>query len=154
LQFYILVKSKKQEFFQNIFHLLLNFIIGFVDDIIFNFKNIYDQINILNYFNNLDKNLKFTIELEKEIKLSFLDVLIFKNEENFETTWFRKNSYTFRYIPWHSIDSKMYKIRLIYTMVNRLSKICSTQKVNNEDLKLLTESFVASGYPQLILQEH
>ena len=50
--------------------------------------------------------------------------------------------------PWESHGTKIYKINLIKTMINRLKIICSNESRLNKDLKQLKESFLWSGYPQ------
>ena len=45
-----------------------------------------------------------------------------------------------------------YKINLIRTMINRLKRICSGKFLFNKDLKRLKESFLWSGYPNLLIE--
>ena len=39
-------------------------------------------------------------------------------------------------------------------MVNKISKICSTQQFYFDDLALLKRSFIDSGYPVELVQKH
>ena len=112
--------------FSNNFPFEFKFYYRFVDDIIFIFEKDYPQNLILNYFNKLDINIDFTVESEQYNKLNFLDVCLVKNDLGIETRWFRKLSKTLRYSSFDSVDSKIYKVRHIYTMINKISKICST----------------------------
>ena len=57
---------------------------------------ITDVINILNKFH---KNIKFTFKVERNGKISFLDVLLMRNNEKLETTVFRKETNNI-YLHW------------------------------------------------------
>ena len=126
----------------------------YMDDLFFVFNENYNQEDITNYFNQQDQYLKFTIETESEDSLQFLDMQVVRKLGVLETRWYRKLSNTLTFSSWDSLESKLYKIRLIYTMVNRLSKICSTTQFYDDDLKSLYTSFLDSGYPQEILSKH
>ena len=86
--------------------------------------------------------------------LNFFDVLLVKRDESIETRWFRKASNTLRFSAYDSMDSKIYKVSLIYTMVNKISKICLTQQFYSGDLGLLKHSFIESGYPVKLVYKH
>ena len=145
---------EKSKIFNNDFPFKFKFYYRYMDDLFFVFKHKYSERNLLNYFNAVDNNLKFTIESESNNVLPYLDILIINTNKGLETRWYRKPSHTLQYSPWDSIESKIYKIRLIYTMVNRLSKICSTTEYYKADIALLRESFINSGYPVKILDKH
>ena len=85
--------------------------------------------------------MSFTIEAEQNNSLNFLDVMLVKQLDKIETRWYRKTSHTLRFSSYESMDSKLYKVRLIYTMVNKISKICSTKLFYFEDLALLKQSY-------------
>ena len=59
-----------------------------------------------------------------------------------------------RYSSYDSMDSKIYKVRLIYTMINKISKISSTNQFYNQDSALLKRSFLDSGYPVALVEKH
>ena len=74
----------------------------FVDDIFVIFPEDEDEKEILNKFNTFHKTLKFNLELEQLNKLNFLDVLIFKDNEQIMTNWYRKLSHTLLFNKWNS----------------------------------------------------
>ena len=47
---------------------------------------------ILSKLNNLHKNIQFTVEIEKEGRISFIDVLMIRDKSNIETTVHRKSA--------------------------------------------------------------
>ena len=63
-------------------------------------KSVYEN-QLLNVINNLDTNLKFTLELESNDSLNFSDVRIFKNNKNLLTKWFRKAPSTLTFQQWN-----------------------------------------------------
>ena len=57
----------------------------YVDDTICYIK--HDSIDyVLSKLNSFHKNMQFTIEVEKEGRISFLDVLMIRDKNNIETT--------------------------------------------------------------------
>jgi hypothetical protein len=126
----------------------------FVDDIFVILPENVDEKEFLNKFNCFHKSLKFTMEHEQNNKLSFLDVLISKNNGKLSTSWYRKPSNTLMFNPWESHGPKCYKINLIRTMINRLKIICSEKFLFNQDLKRLKESFLWSGYPYWVIEKY
>ena len=126
----------------------------FVDDIFVILPENEDENEFLKKFNSFHKSLKFTMEHEQNNKLSFLDVQISKNNGKLITSWYRKPSNTLMFNPWESHGPKSYKINLIRTMINRLKIICSDKFLFNKDLKRLKESFLWSGYPNLVIEKY
>ena len=66
------------------------------------FSAIFEKNNrdlIVDTFNNFDPYLKFTIELENNNKINFLDIQIERcNDNTIRTNWYRKSVATARYI--------------------------------------------------------
>ena len=64
-------------------------------------------VNQLNYF---DENIPFTFEMEKENKLTFLDVMVIRNtNDTINTTVYQKPTNTDIYINWHSHSPLQWK---------------------------------------------
>ena len=55
---------------------------------------------VLSVLNSFHKNIKFTFEEEKDIKISFLDVFILRNGSSIKTTVYRKFTYNDIYLHW------------------------------------------------------
>ena len=109
-------------------------------DIFCIFSTEVDAKHFLSYLNVQNKNIRFTLESENEGKLSFLDVLIFKNNDKFETTLFRKTTFTGLLTNFISYIPMDYKLGLIKALIHRCLQICSkwqlfhTEIVNIKDL--------------------
>ena len=54
----------------------------------------------LNKLNGFHQNIQFTYELEKNIKLTFFDVLLIRNKDTIETTVYRKPTNSDIYLNW------------------------------------------------------
>ncbi|KAJ8919473.1 hypothetical protein NQ315_016573, partial [Exocentrus adspersus] len=78
----------------------------YVDDIFSIWPHGQDNLaDFLNFLNNIEPTIKFTLELEENNKLPFLDVMISKNTEinsNFQTNVYRKKTNTNRYLNFNS----------------------------------------------------
>ena len=70
------------------------------------------------------------------------------------TRWYRKASNTLNFTNWNSSGPKIYKINLIFTMVNRLFKINSGIDGFTKDIEELRDSFLRSDYPQWIVNKY
>lgn len=148
-----LLDIEKRFIYNNNFLIKNFFYYRYVDDI---FMIIPDKISeqiILNYFNILSPQLKFTMEIENKNTINFLDVLIEKSHFKIFTSWFRKDSNTLNFTDWNSIGPKHYKINLVKTMINRLRKICSDKNILKKDLWELKLSFIRSNYPIMLLNK-
>lgn len=114
-------------------------------------NNNNNSINILNFLNNLHPNIKFTTEEEKDGSLPFLDVRINATKEGYKTTMYRKKTFTGVYLNWTSLTSKKYKLSLIYTLMDRIWKICSDNKARDIEVRRLKEILIKNEYPEEIV---
>ena len=80
-------------------------------------------MNQLNFF---DENIQFTFEMEKENKLTFLDVMVIRNtNDTINTTVYRKSTNTDIYINWHSHSPLQWKKTTANVLIQRAIKIYS-----------------------------
>ena len=114
--------------------------------------------NFLSELNSLHPALQFTCEREKDNKLPFLDVLVNRKHSDsepnitFETTIYRKPTFTGQYTRWDSFTARKYKTNLIKCLVNRAMKICSPNLLEME-IENLRQIFTGNGYPQNIINK-
>ena len=66
----------------------------YVDDSFAAFNNLDHCVAFLNILNTLHPNLEFTMEMEEDNKLSFLDVLVEKQDMMIVTSVFRKKTFS------------------------------------------------------------
>ena len=79
-------------------------------------------------------NIEFTIEKETNNELPFLDVLINRDTDSFQTGMYRKATFTGMYMNWKSLAPRSYKIGLIRCFLTTALRICSTEKLLREEI--------------------
>ena len=70
--------------------------------------------------------MSFTIETEKNNKISFLDVNVIREQVKFVTSVYQKPTFSGLYTHFDSFLPDTYKIGMIYSLVNRCCWICSS----------------------------
>ena len=86
----------------------------FVDYVISVWHHIGESLNsFLIHLNTLDSNFQFTLELEDNHKLPFLDVLIFNKSPRLEFSIYRKPTHNDRYLHFYSNHSPSIKRRVV-----------------------------------------
>ena len=112
----------------------------YVDDTICFIK--LTSINkVLETLNSYHTNIKFTIEIESENKISFLDVLLIRSNSLISTKVYRKNTNTDIYINWKSFAPNNWKWGTLKTLVTRAFDICSTDEYLKEELENIRKVF-------------
>lgn len=129
--------------------------IRYVDDILCIFHNKQDIDDVLQRINKWHKNIKFTIEKEKENQINFLDVLIIRNvnTNKYETTIYKKPTSTNLYLLYESNQPRKYKLGLIRSLSIRILLICSSDQYSNKELKNLEHALIDNGYPKHIINK-
>jgi len=90
----------------------------YVDDILL--LTPFEKIDVvLNTFNGIHSRLKFTLELEKNRSISFLDLRLIINNGILFIDWFRKDTCSGRYLHYYSGHPIYHKIGTIYGLVDR-----------------------------------
>ena len=87
----------------------------YVDDIFVLFNKQEHGQFFLEYMNKKHKNMKFSMETEINGSLSFLDVKIFRENDKFVTSVFRKETFSGVYTNFISFIPLEYKFGLVHT---------------------------------------
>ena len=90
----------------------------------------------------------FTIETEQNNKISFLDVNVIREHGKFIRSVYQKPTFSGVYTHFDSFFTDTYKIDMIYNLVNRCFRICSSWSMFHQQLILLREIFQKNGYPE------
>ena len=128
----------------------------YVDDTFLTFRDTSHVDQFLNYLNNKHPNIRFTKELEHDGSLSFLDVQVTKSIEtgHFETSVYRKKTFTGLSSNFFSCEPMIYKINAIKTLIYRSYHICSSYINFHTENNFLIDFFYNNSYPkQLIFRE-
>ena len=85
--------------------------------------NVIMQTNEVNRFfdhlNNVDSHINFTMELEQDDKLAFLDVLVMRTQDGkLSTKVHRKTTHTNQYLNYHSAHSNEQKQGVVMNLYN------------------------------------
>ena len=102
--------------------------------------------------NILHPKIKWTSEIEKDNQISFLDILIIRNGESSETTVYRKESCSDRYIHFSSAQAWQEKVAAIRTLKHRALTYCSNPTLLENELNHLLKVFLQNGFPNNTIQ--
>ena len=120
----------------------------YVDDIFILFKSNDHLKYFQDFLNSCHIIISFSMETEKENKLSFLDVEIIREQGKFTTTIYRKPTFSGVYRNFESFLPSVYKfINLFVTLVYRCFRICSNWTQLHTELIFLKGTFQKNGYP-------
>jgi hypothetical protein len=94
----------------------------YVDDILIVYDaNHTDVYNILQDFNTIHPQLKFTAEQETNNQLNYLDITIHRTPTNWNFAIYRKPTFTDTIIPYNSNHPNQHKYATVRFLYNRLN---------------------------------
>jgi hypothetical protein len=131
----------------------VNIWLRYVDDIFATLNNMNNENIVLEFLNSRHPNIKFTIEKEEKNTLPFLDTRVIRNVDKYITTIYHKKTFTGVYLNWKSLTARKYKIGLINCLLNRIWKICSSQKHRDEEVVKLKVILAKNEYPKEIIEK-
>jgi hypothetical protein len=110
-----------------------------------------ELINFLNHMNSQKPSIRFTMEVEKNNCLPFLDVLVSKNSDGtLRHSVFRKSTHTDRYLHAESHHHPQQKASAIKTLFHR-ARVVSDKDSFDRERSHLFRSFQKNGYrPEVI----
>ena len=91
----------------------------YVDDIFDLFESQDKLIRFRDYFNGFHPNMSVSHEVERDGKLSFLDINVSREEEQFVTNVYRKPTFSGFSTHFESFLSTTYKFGMVYTLAYR-----------------------------------
>jgi hypothetical protein len=104
--------------------------------------------NFLNYLNSLRPSIQFTLEIESDSVISFLDVLVIRKATTLATKVYRKLTHTGRYLNFRYNHPPHVKRGLIQSIHNRASTICQEPQELFNEISNLKHDLQLSSYPQ------
>lgn len=124
----------------------------YVDDCFAVFTSLADAESFLDFLNSQHSSLKFTIEIENNESLRFLDTLIKHKNGTIEVEWCLKNTNTGIYIPSCSYAPFRYKTAAMRALFFRAKRI-SSDHLYSKAADQIISVFLKNGFSkQLILQ--
>ncbi|CAM4988700.1 unnamed protein product, partial [Rotaria socialis] len=93
--------------------------------------------------------MKFTYKVEKDNELEFLEVKVIRIPERhtFETTIYRKPTFTGLSTNWNSYVPIEYKKSSITSMIDRALRICSTYQLLSTEFNEIRKIAKLNDYP-------
>ena len=119
----------------------------YVDDTFALFKNLDEANCFLDYINSLYPNIKFTMEVESDNNLSFLDVKVVRGDGSFQTGVFRKSTFTGQGSNFLSFCSSLFKKNACRTLIHRAYNLSSGYKEFHKEILCLSQYFMNNSFP-------
>ena len=91
--------------------------------------------------------MSFSYEVERDGKLSFLDVNVFREEGQFVSNVYRNTTFSGVYTTFKGFLPATYKFGMVYTLAYRCFRICSDWTKFNKELRSLKGVFLKNVYP-------
>ncbi len=93
----------------------------------------YDVSEFTEHINNIDKNIKFTIEEPENKAIAFLDTKVtVKNDGSTKIQVYRKPTHTDQYLNWDSNHPLEHKRSMIRTLLGRADQVVSEEQDEKE----------------------
>ena len=124
----------------------------YVDDTLVIMPDVKAAENFLTTLNYSHSDLKFTMELAVDNKISFLGMDIIKNGNKLDTSVYRKPTNTGLLLHFDSHVDKQYKSCLIKTMIYRGYRLSSTVEAFNSECVKLRNIFSKLGYSNNLIE--
>ena len=124
----------------------------YVDDMILALHK--DRVNeTLETFNNFNNNIKFTMEMENNKQIPFLDLLLIRNDDgSIDTNWYNKPSSSGRLLNYFSNHPLHQKINVIMNLLKKNSNL-SSSKFQPDNLNKIKLILYNNGYPKFLVKK-
>lgn len=127
----------------------IKFIVKYVDDI-FAIVNKNDLEKILTQLNKQHDKLQFTVEIEKDNKLPFLDICIHRQNSTIFFDWYTKPMSSGRIINYLSAQPKQTKVNTAFGLISKVLDIADP-RFKNKNIHKLTKNLQQNGYPLILI---
>ena len=122
----------------------------YVDDI-FCILNKDDVERTLDTLNSFFPSIKFTVEIEKDGSLPFLDVLVNRQiDGSFRTSVYRKPTHSDRYLAYQSNHPPHVKRGVIKCLVDRAYNLCDSYSLTAE-VEHIRRVLIKNSYPKSMI---
>ncbi|CAF3757340.1 unnamed protein product [Rotaria sp. Silwood1] len=125
----------------------------YIDDVFMTTNLTKEEIlEQLNETIKTDPNIKITITINQA--LEYLDATVENNNGQLKTTIYHKTAWEPHILPYESDHPRHMHANIIYTMLVRAARICST--VEHFDMERLSAEMIllVNGYPPKFIQQH
>ena len=107
--------------------------------------------HVFSVLNSFHQNTEFTYQLEQNGKFNFLDVMLIRTNDTWQTTIYRKGTPNGVYLHWNTFAPRTWKRVTLRTILIRAYKIWSTEELLQNQLKQIEQEFInINGYPKWV----
>ena len=124
----------------------------YVDDTFVSWSHAEDIKTLLDHINALRPTIKFTMEIEENNELPFLDVLVKRTESGISTTVYKKPTHTGLYLNYESNHPACIKNGLVKTLTHRAAIISSSMAEEEEELYNIRQQLTKNSYPPHLIK--
>ncbi|XP_044745170.1 uncharacterized protein LOC123307033 [Coccinella septempunctata] len=126
----------------------------YVDDIIIAFDGSREELlELLNWINSLHNNIEFTLEVEEDKSLNFLDLTIHRTNQGLAFDIFRKLTQTDHSIDNLSCHQLGHKLSAFRAYINRMFKSPLDSDRFSDEVAVLKHISAQNGYEPAIIDE-
>jgi len=125
----------------------------YVDDTFALFKTKRSANQFLEFINTLHPSIKFTMDVEQDGKLNFLDTVVDKSNCSFNLDMYRKPTFTGQYVHWDSLIPLCYKIGLVKSLLCRAYHICTGWQRIKREFDFIRTCLNRNGYPYRVVDQ-
>jgi hypothetical protein len=118
----------------------------FVDDV-FSIMKRRNWKRTLEMLNCINKDTQFTIEMEQDQKLPFLDLEFTRRGTIIDSKVYRKPTHSGSYTFYTSEHAHSHKMSVINALAYRAMKYCNSVEKQEEELELIARELRNNGYP-------
>jgi hypothetical protein len=108
--------------------------------------------DILKHFNNFHKNLQFTMEIEKNNTINFLDVTLHHQNQNIKTEWYTKTTWSARYLHFKSSHPISQKKSVVIGLADRAIGL-SDPEYRERAIKKAKNALKLNSYPETLINK-
>ena len=108
----------------------------------------------LQHLNSQQPTIRFTMEIEKDNTIPFIDTSVSRDSNGLlTTTVYRKPTHTDQYLAYDSHHPQSVKRGIVKCLYDRAKHLTSKPSVTSEEKKHLLSVLVSDGYPSLFVRK-
>ncbi|XP_037048989.1 uncharacterized protein LOC119083380 [Bradysia coprophila] len=128
----------------------LPFYVRYVDDILTAVPA--DKVNeIKTTFNSYNQHIQFTVDVERDQKISFLELWCIRDGRSIKTDWYHKDTWSGRYLNFKSHLPTAYKRNTVTLLAEKIL-LLSEPEFHNKNFELLRETLAKNMYPNGLVE--
>lgn len=133
----------------------LHFYRRYVDDTFLLFSNKAQKSQFCNYLNKKHPNMRFTFELESDsdFSLPFLGTFVHRRGDYYQTSTYRKPTFSGLYTHFESCVPMRYKTGLIQILLFRAFKLCSSYELLHSEFDKIRSILFSNGYAKPLIDK-